>query len=170
MLPPTKPSPIPDTTVSSHQTPSILIKIDFPEPDFKVIKEGDKTLIFDRLRKRYVTLTPEEWVRQNFLQYLFKIKNYPPALTAVEREIYLGELKKRFDIVLYNRQMTPWMLIECKEMNVPLSQQTLEQVVRYNMVIPAKYLVITNGTNTFCCTYDHTARQWSFLQEMPAYE
>nr|WP_205195766.1 type I restriction enzyme HsdR N-terminal domain-containing protein [Chitinophaga sp. Cy-1792] len=126
-------------------------------------------MIFDRFRKRYVVLTPEEWVRQNFLQYLDKVMKYPTALIAIEKEIYLGELKKRFDIVVYNREMTPWMLIECKEMEVPLTQATLEQAVRYNMVLPVQYLTITNGNNTYCCTYNKDQAQWQFLPELPSY-
>ncbi|WP_143307632.1 type I restriction enzyme HsdR N-terminal domain-containing protein [Chitinophaga vietnamensis] len=144
-----------------------MISIQFPAPDFKIVKNGDKELIFDRFRKKYVTLTPEEWVRQNFLQYLVRVLAYPSSLIGIEREILLGEMKKRFDIVVYNREMQPWMLVECKEMNVPLSQQTLEQVVRYNMVIPASYLVITNGLHTFCCTWHDM--QWRFLTELPGF-
>jgi hypothetical protein len=146
-----------------------MIQIQFPEPDFKVIKEGDKTMIFDRFRKKYVVLTPEEWVRQNFMQYLVQVMGYPAALIAMEKEIFLGEMKKRFDIVVYSRDMKPWMLIECKEMNVQLGQQTLEQVLRYRMVIPADYLVITNGSNTFCCTWEKESAQWQFLASMPPY-
>ncbi len=146
-----------------------MIQIQFPEPDFKVMKEGDKTLIFDRFRKKYVVLTPEEWVRQNFLQYLVQVKQYPASLIAVEKEIYLGEMKKRFDIVVYSRDAKPWMLIECKEMNVPLGPQTLEQAVRYKMVIPADYLVITNGSHTYCCTYRAETAGWHFLEALPGY-
>ncbi|NSL90159.1 type I restriction enzyme HsdR N-terminal domain-containing protein [Chitinophaga sp. Mgbs1] len=146
-----------------------MIIINFPAPDFKITRENNRELIFDRFRKKYVTLTPEEWVRQNFLNYLVKTLSYPQALIGIEREIYLGEMKKRFDIVIYNRSMEPWMLVECKEMNVPITQQTLEQVVRYNMVIPARYLVMTNGVNTFCCTYRQEQQQWVFMFEMPAY-
>ncbi|MGN7823022.1 type I restriction enzyme HsdR N-terminal domain-containing protein [Chitinophaga varians] len=146
-----------------------MITINFPPPDFRISREQDKELIFDRYRKKFVRLTPEEWVRQNFLNYLVKSMGYPASLIGIEREIMLGELKKRFDIVVYNRNMEPWMLIECKEMNVPISQQTLEQVVRYNMVIPATYLVMTNGTHTFCCTYQTASRQWVFLEAIPAF-
>ncbi|HVI48964.1 MAG TPA: type I restriction enzyme HsdR N-terminal domain-containing protein [Chitinophaga sp.] len=145
-----------------------MIAINFPAPDFKIVNEAGKELIFDRFRKKYVVLTPEEWVRQNFLNYLVKTLLYPQSLIGIEKEILLGEMKKRFDIVIYNREMQPWMLVECKEMNVPLSQQTLEQVVRYNMVIPAAFLTITNGVNTFCCTYS-SGQQWRFLEELPGY-
>lgn len=147
-----------------------MITINFPPPDFRITREQDKELIFDRYRKKFVRLTPEEWVRQNFLNYLVKSMDYPSSLIGIEREIMLGELKKRFDIVVYNRRMEPWMLIECKEMNVPVSQQTLEQIVRYHMVIPATYLVMTNGTHTFCCTHNLTSKQWLFLTALPHFE
>ena len=90
-------------------------------------------------------LTPEEWVRQNFLQYLVQIKKYPASLIAVEKEIKLGELKKRFDIVVYDSNTKPWMIVECKEMNVPLDKTVLDQVLRYNITLRVPYLVITNG-------------------------
>jgi len=147
-----------------------LIAISFPPPDFKITKEGSKELIFDRFRKKYVVLTPEEWVRQNFLNYLVKVLQYPASLIAVEKEIFLGEMKKRYDIVIYNRATQPWMLVECKEMNVPLTEHTMQQVIRYNMVIPATYLVITNGLNTFCGKYVAAENKWRFLQELPAFE
>jgi hypothetical protein len=146
-----------------------LIAISFPPPDFKITREGNKELIFDRFRKKYVVLTPEEWVRQNFLNYLVKVLQYPPSLIGIEKEIFLGEMKKRFDIIIYNRIMQPWMLVECKEMNVPLTEQTMQQVIRYNMVIPATYLVITNGAHTFCGNYVANERLWRFLQKMPAF-
>lgn len=146
-----------------------MITISFPPPDFRITRDGDKELIFDRYRKKYVVLTPEEWVRQNFLNYLVKIREYPASLIGIEKEIYLGEMKKRYDIVIYNRTMHPWMLIECKEMNVPLTEQTMQQVIRYNMVIPATYLVITNGTNTFCGRYIAEEKKWLFLREIPLF-
>ena len=93
-----------------------------------------------------MVLTPEEWVRQNFLQYLTKIKKYPPSLIAVEKEIKLGELKKRFDIVVFDNFTKPWMIVECKEMNVQLTRAVLDQALRYNITLRAKYVVITNGS------------------------
>ncbi|ASZ11160.1 type I restriction enzyme HsdR N-terminal domain-containing protein [Chitinophaga pendula] len=147
-----------------------MIPIVFPEPDFRIIREGRKDLIFDPYRKRFVTLTPEEWVRQNFLGYLVKTMAYPAALIGIEKEIRLGTLKKRYDIIVYNRAMQPWMIVECKEMNVPLTQLTLEQVNRYHMVLPSAYLVITNGQHTFCCSCVNAQQQWQFLQQLPAYQ
>jgi hypothetical protein len=146
-----------------------MIAIEFPAPDFKLVREGNKELIFDTYRKKYVTLTPEEWVRQNFLNYLVKSLQYPGKLIGIEKEIYLGELKKRCDIVVYNRAMQPWMIVECKEMNVPLSLVTVEQIARYHMVLQAVYLVITNGVHTYCCLYQPDQEKWEFLGEIPAY-
>ncbi|KAA2241455.1 type I restriction enzyme HsdR N-terminal domain-containing protein [Chitinophaga agrisoli] len=147
-----------------------MIAIEFPAPDFKLVREDNKELIFDQYRKKYVTLTPEEWVRQNFLNYLVKSLRYPSVLIGIEKEIYLGELKKRCDIVVYNRQMQPWMIVECKEMNVPLTLLTVEQIVRYHMVLRAVYLVITNGVNTYCCWYAPEKEQWEFVTDIPVYE
>lgn len=146
-----------------------MIAISFPPPDFKITREGNKEMIFDRFRKKYVVLTPEEWVRQNFLNYLVKVMEYPAALIGIEKEIYLGEMKKRYDIVIYNRATQPWMLVECKEMNVPLTEQTMQQVIRYNMVIPATFLVITNGIHTFCGKYMAREQQWHFLSALPSF-
>ena len=122
-----------------------MIKIEYPPYQPKIKKKADKEFIFDEFRKRWVILTPEEWVRQNVLQYLTQTKKYPASLIAIEKEIKLGELKKRFDIVVYNRNSKPWMIIECKEMNVPLNKTVLNQVLRYNISLNVPYLVITNG-------------------------
>jgi hypothetical protein len=123
-----------------------MTRIQYPPFDFRIKKEGEKEWIFDELRKQWVRLTPEEWVRQNILQYLLQVKKYPASLIAIEKEILLGELRKRFDILIY-RDAKPWMIIECKEMNVPLSEATIRQVLNYNITIKADYIVITNGTD-----------------------
>ncbi|MEQ1677033.1 MAG: type I restriction enzyme HsdR N-terminal domain-containing protein [Chitinophagaceae bacterium] len=119
--------------------------INYPTPDFRIKKEGKKEFIFDALRKKWLLLTPEEWVRQNFIQYLLQEKNYPASLLAIEKEIQLGELKKRFDILVYDANHQPWMMIECKAMEIKLDDAVLQQVLRYNMSIPVPYLLITNG-------------------------
>jgi len=110
-------------------------------------EEDNRKMIFDEFRKLWVKLTPEEWVRQNFLQYLVQVKNYPASLIAVETEIKLNDLKKRCDIIVY-KESKPWMIIECKEMNEPLNESVLQQVLRYNISIPSVYIVITNGSFT----------------------
>lgn len=124
-----------------------MLKIVYPEQNFKMKDEDGKQLIFDEFRKLWVRLTPEEWVRQNFLQYLVQVKNYPASLVAVEAEIKLNDLKKRCDIIVY-KESKPWMIIECKEMNEPLNESVLQQVLRYNISIPSVYIVITNGSYT----------------------
>jgi len=126
-----------------------MLTINYPEPEFRIKKEGGKEYIFDMLRKKWLQLTPEEWVRQNFIQYLIKVKGYPASLIAVEKEIQLGELKKRFDILVYDMDHRPWMMIECKAGDVKLDESVLEQVLRYNMSVPVQYIVITNGKLTY---------------------
>jgi len=126
-----------------------MVMINYPEPDFRIKKEGERDSIFDPLRKKWLTLTPEEWVRQNFIRYLIAVKNYPVALIAVEKEIRLGELKKRFDILVYNDQHQPWMMIECKAMEVQLEEKVLQQLLRYQLSVPVEYLIITNGSRCF---------------------
>ncbi len=125
-----------------------MIRIDYPAHDFRIREEDDKEIIFDEYRKQWVRLTPEEWVRQNMLQYLVQIKQYPASLIAIEKEISLGDLKKRFDIVVY-RSSKPWMVIECKEMNVPLTESVLRQALNYNINLQTEFLVITNGTEVY---------------------
>ncbi len=134
-------------TKKTRQHPSVMIRINYPLHDFRIKEEAGKEWIFDELRKTWVWLSPEEWVRQNILQYLVTVKNYPASLIAVEKEIRLGELKKRFDILVY-RQGQPWMILECKEGKVDLTDAVLKQVLNYHITLPTEYLVITNGTFT----------------------
>ena len=124
-----------------------MIKIEYPPYQPKIKDQLGKEFIFDEFRKQWVMLTPEEWVRQNFLQYLIQVKKYPASLIAVEKEIQLGELVKRFDMVVYNQNTQPWMIIECKEMSVALNEQVLNQALRYNITLQVPYIVITNGTH-----------------------
>ena len=127
-----------------------MIKIDYPEHEFKIVKEGTISKIFDPFRKKWCVLTPEEWVRQNTLMYLTQVANYPSSLMAIEKEISLGELKKRCDIVVYDPSGMPWMIIECKEAKVPVNAKVLDQVLRYHSSLPVPYIMITNGNNCFC--------------------
>ena len=143
-----------------------MIKIEYPPYQPKIKKEQAVEYIFDEFRKRWVILTPEEWVRQNILQYLTKIKLYPASLIAIEKEIALGELKKRFDIVVYDKDSKPWMIVECKEMNVALDQQVLDQVLRYNIPMQVPYLVITNGS--YCFAFENKEGQLIELGELPS--
>ncbi len=145
-----------------------MIKINYPKYQFKIKKENNLEMIFDAFRKRWMVLTPEEWVRQNILQYLTEIKKYPAKLIAVEKEIYLGELKKRCDAVVYDRNTLPWMIIECKEMNAAITKKTLEQILRYHITLPAEYLVITNGN--YCFGFEKREGQFYEINELPDYK
>jgi Type I restriction enzyme R protein N terminus (HSDR_N) len=148
-----------------------MIKIEYPPYQPKIKEEeglpgsAKKEFIFDEFRKRWVLLTPEEWVRQNFLQYLTQTKKYPASLIAIEKEIKLGELKKRFDILIYDSNTKPWMVVECKEMNIALDKTVLDQVLRYNISLNVSYLVITNGTD--CMAFSLNGNQVSAIDILP---
>ncbi len=144
-----------------------MIKITYPPYQPGIKKKGNKEFIFDEVRKQWVLLTPEEWVRQNFLQYLIITKKYPATLIAVEKEFFLEDLKKRFDVVVYDRNTKPWMLIECKEMNVPINERVLGQALRYNIKLQVPYLVITNGS--FCAGYNCSHGALTAIDELPEF-
>ena len=134
-------------------------------PDFRIKKEGEKRYIFDTIRKMWLLLTEEEWVRQNFVAYLIRELKYPSALIALEKEIFLNELKKRFDILVYDKTHQPWMMVECKAPTVTLTEDVLQQVLRYNVSVPVKYLVITNGEATVVWGKEESGLK--LLQQMP---
>ncbi len=142
-----------------------MIKLEYPSHYYKIKQENNIEIIFDEIRKRWVRLTPEEWVRQNFVQYLIKVKNYPSAFIAIEKEIWLNDLKKRFDVLVYNRQHQPWMMVECKAMEVSLNEKVLEQMLRYNLALPAQYLVLTNGSN--CYVAEKKGGELVYLEDIP---
>ncbi len=145
-----------------------MIKIDYPPFGGRIKKELDKELIFDPWRRRWIFLTPEEWVRQNFMQYLVTVMKYPPALVAIEKEIMVGEMKKRFDIVVYDNDTLPFMIVECKEMNVPLNEKVFDQVLRYNSILQARYVVITNGS--YCHAFEKVNNRMVPVQVFPAWD
>ena len=123
-----------------------MIRMDYPTPDFKTrTHTSGRPEIFDEIRKRWVRLSPEEWVRQNVIRWMISVKGYPRAMVAVEKEIRLGSLRKKFDVLLYDRAHRPWLMVECKAMDVPLTQDVLMQVLSYNMAIPVSHMVIING-------------------------
>lgn len=144
-----------------------MIKVDFPAPAFQIKEQDAKELIFDVLRKQWVRLTPEEWVRQNMIQYLIQTKNYPAALIAIEKEINLGEMKKRFDVLVYDVNHQPWMMIECKAMDVELDEKVLEQIMRYHISVPVPYLVISNGSYSYA--WKKKENRLISLNELPVF-
>jgi hypothetical protein len=144
-----------------------MITIVYPSYPFKIKEEDGKETIFDEVRKQWVRLTPEEWVRQNFLRYLLEEKKYPASLIAVEKEIKLNDLRKRCDIIVYDRKSQPWLMVECKSMEETLDEKVAMQVVRYNMALPVSYVVITNGQYTLA--YEKKEGIFSPLNELPIY-
>ncbi|RYF84751.1 MAG: type I restriction enzyme HsdR N-terminal domain-containing protein [Chitinophagaceae bacterium] len=143
-----------------------MIRINYPATRPQIKQSNGKELIFCIIRKKWIIITPEEWVRQNLLMYLTEVLQYPASLIAVEKQLMLGELKKRFDVVVYKNDV-PFMLIECKEMNVPITQKTLDQLLRYNINLQANYFIITNGTDCYGFERDGVAMQ--ALNAFPAY-
>lgn len=144
-----------------------MIKIEFPKNKVTVRQQVGSNEIFDVIRKKWLQFSPEEWVRQHMIQYLL-LKKYPSSLIAVEKEIKLGELSKRCDLVVYSRDTKPFMIIECKEMKVALSEKTLEQILRYHITLPATYLIITNGS--YCYGFQKKEEQFAEIDMFPGYE
>jgi hypothetical protein len=144
----------------------VHLSIAYPEPDFRIRAGQGKQEIWDPIRKKYVALTVEEWVRQNFLQYLTGVMRYPAPLMSVEKEIRLGELKKRCDIVVY-RESRPWMIVECKAPETPLSGKALLQLLGYNMSLQVGYLVLTNGEKTYGVECLGTGGR--YIESLPSY-
>lgn len=146
-----------------------MIVVPYPEPQFRYKEEGGRRLIFCALRRSWLLLTPEEWVRQNFLAYLQQGLGYPAALIAVEKEIRLHELRKRFDILVYDTAHRPWLLVECKAPEVPLAPPVLDQALRYNLSVPVTYIVITNGAQTMAWEKEAgTLQELALLPHWPA--
>jgi hypothetical protein len=143
-----------------------MILVDFPSYDFKVQSKNGKNQIFDPCRKKWVVLTPEEWVRQNVLQYLIQVCKYPTEMIAIEKTIQLGSLNKRFDILVYHGT-TPWMIIECKEANTPINEKTILQLLQYQQVLNATYLIASNGPTTIGAEIKMGNLQ--MLQQFPIY-
>lgn len=144
-------------------------KLNLPSFDCKLKSSENKTLIFDNLRKKYVVLTPEEWVRQHFIAYLIDHKKYPKSLIGVEKQLTINKLKKRTDLLVFNRIGAPHIIVECKAPNVVISQDTFDQIARYNLTLNANYLVVTNGLVHFYCQMDQISQSYHFLKEIPDY-
>jgi hypothetical protein len=144
-----------------------MIKIMFPAYPFKLKSENGKEVIFDEVRRQWVSLTPEEWVRQNFIRYLVDEKKYPASLIAVEKEIKLNDLRKRCDIVVYNRQSQPWLMVECKSMGEKLDEKAALQILRYQIALPVAFLIITNGQ--YCYGAKKEGDALKEINELPVY-
>ena len=147
-----------------------MIKLNLPTYNFKLKSKENKTLIFDKLRKKYMVLTPEEWVRQHFVHFLIYKKNYPTSLIALEKQLTINNRKKRTDILVFNTEGTPEIIVECKAPTIKVTQDTFDQIARYNLKLKANFLIVTNGLEHFYCKMDFENETYIFLKEIPDYK
>jgi len=146
-----------------------MILLNLPATELKIKKQNGKDYVFDRLRKQFVRLTPEEYVRQQFVSYLVEHKGYPASLLANEIAIVLGNVRKRCDTVLYDNYLRPLMIIEYKSPSTGISQKTFDQIARYNLALQVPWLIVSNGIQHFCCQIDHEKNEYVFVNEIPEF-
>ena len=146
-----------------------MFSLNLPAFEAKIITRDGKRSIFDVIRRRYVALTPEEWVRQHFVHFLMTHKGYPQALMANEVQVQLNGTKKRCDTVLYRRDLTARMIVEYKAPEVEITQKVFDQITRYNMVLKVDYWVVSNGLRHYCCRIDYAGNTYYFLPDIPRY-
>ncbi|MFO8129898.1 MAG: type I restriction enzyme HsdR N-terminal domain-containing protein [Bacteroidales bacterium] len=144
-------------------------KLNFPPYQFSIRESHQKYLILDDIRKKYVVLTPEEWVRQHLIRYLSREKNYPPTLITIEGGFRIYNTMQRADVIVHNRQGAPLLIAECKSPEIAVTQHTFDQAARYNMRWKAPYLLVTNGLDHYCCRIDHKGQSYALLREIPDY-
>jgi len=142
-------------------------KLNLPEFNLILKEENNTIFIFDEIRKKYIILTPEEWVRQNFLKYLITYKNYPAGLISIEKTIIINNISKRYDTLIYNRKGVPRMIIEFKAPKVNLNQKMLEQVLTYNYDLRVEYIMLTNGIKHYCLNYNYLTGEINYLNFIP---
>ncbi len=147
----------------------VMHKLNFTPYGFRIKNNENKLSIFDAVRKKFVVLTPEEWVRQHTVQFLIREKKYPISLINVEKALTINGLQKRYDIIIYKPNGSIDLLVECKAVNIKISQDTFDQVARYNMALKANYLMVTNGLNHYYCQIDYQKEKYHFLKELPDY-
>lgn len=145
-------------------------ELNFPKYSFRFKSSENKLAVFDEIRKKFILLTPEEWVRQNVVQYLLQEKKYPKFLTNIEKVIKINDLTKRYDVVVYNSDGSIFLLVECKAPNVKITQETFNQIARYNLALKAEYLMVTNGIHHYFCKMDFENEKYVFLKELPFLE
>lgn len=142
-------------------------KLNFPVYSFRFKNSENKVAIFDEIRKKFIILTPEEWVRQHVTQYLLQEKKYPKSYINVEKLIKINDVTKRYDLVVFQPDGTLFLLVECKAPEVKITQQTFDQIARYNLTLKAKYLMVTNGLNHYFCEMDFENEKYVFLEQLP---
>lgn len=143
--------------------------LNLPAAQLRIKTENGKQQVFDILRQRFVTLTPEEWVRQHFIHFLIEHKGYPAALLGNEVPLQVGTMKKRCDTVVYGRDAQPAMIVEYKASHVEITQAVFNQICRYNITLRVPYLIVSNGLQHFCCRVDYEKGTYSFLADVPSY-
>lgn len=141
--------------------------LQFPPYQFRFKNSENKIAIFDEIRKKFIILTPEEWVRQHVVHYLFAEKSYPKSWINVEKQIKMNGLTKRYDVVVFNPDGSIFLLVECKAPEIKISQQTFDQIARYNLALKAEYLMVTNGLEHYFCQMDFENERYHFLEELP---
>ena len=147
-----------------------MFRLNLPTYQIKIANKGNKQVIFDFLRRKYVALTPEEWVRQHFVHYLVEHKGYPAGLMGNEVELAVGEKRLRCDTVLYNKVTLPQMIIEYKAPTIRLQQKTFDQISAYNLLLKVDYLIVSNGMQHVCCRMDYDNQKYCFLETIPDYQ
>ena len=147
-----------------------MFRLNLPPYPIKIQEKGEKRQIFDFLRRKWVALTPEEWVRQHFTHFLVEHKNYPQALLANEVELRIGEKRLRCDTLLYNKELRPRMIIEYKAPTIQIQQKTFDQISVYNLLLKVDYLVVSNGLSHYCCKMNYERQSYQFLEDIPDYE
>jgi hypothetical protein len=147
-----------------------MLELNLPQAELNIKEENGKAYVFDRLRKQFVRLTPEEYVRQSFVSYLITYKNYPQSRMANEIGIELGNVKKRCDTVLYDEYLHPLMIIEFKAPSILIKQNAFDQITRYNMRLNVPWLIVSNGVRHYCCRVDYEKKEYFFLKDIPEYE
>ena len=146
-----------------------MTNLNLPKYTFRIKNKENKLYIFDKIRKKDLVLTEEEWVRQNFVSYLHEDKKYPLSLIAVEKQCRVNDLIKRTDILVFDKTGSPHIIVECKAPQVQINQDTFDQIARYNMKLNATFLILTNGLQHYYCQMDHVAQRYTFLKEIPNY-
>ena len=144
--------------------------LNFPASEFRFRKSDSQTVIFDEIRKKFLVLTPEEWVRQHVVQYLINEKKYPKSLINVEKILKINGIPKRYDIVVFNTDGSIFILVECKAPQVKISQHVFDQIARYNMAMQSQLLMVTNGLNHYYCKLDYENERYDFMPELPMYQ
>ena len=147
-----------------------MVQLNLPPYQIRVKETGGRKQVFDILRRKYVALTPEEWVRQHFIHYLIEHKNYPASLLANEVPLQIGEKRMRADSVLYDNQLHPRIIIEYKAPNITLTQKVFDQITVYNLLLHVDYLIVSNGMTTYICKIDYEKQTYKFLETIPNYE